>query len=117
MQIGACLAENSGRWVKLTAESAEAVKKYGLMPTKTPGVSHAMIGEPGDIKQWLQVAQAAWIRPFRAVIIHAREMTARGFAPEMAERANRDSGAIQPAGDVALGRRMRGVSRLPAISW
>lgn len=44
--------------MKLTAESAEAVKKYGLMPTKTPGVSHAMIGEPGDIRQWLQIAQA-----------------------------------------------------------
>jgi hypothetical protein len=58
VQIGADFAENSGRWVKLTAESAEAVKKYGLMATKTPGVSHAMIGEPGDIRQWLQVAQA-----------------------------------------------------------
>ena len=57
-QIGADFAANSGRWVKLTAESAEAVKKYGLMPTKTRGVSHAMIGEPGDIKQWLQIAQA-----------------------------------------------------------
>ena len=57
-QIGADLAANSGRWVKLTAESAEAVRKYGLMPTKTPGVSHAMIGEPGDVKQWLQIAQA-----------------------------------------------------------
>ena len=44
--------------MKLTAESAEAVKKYGLMPTKTRGVSHAMIGEPGDIKQWVQIAQA-----------------------------------------------------------
>lgn len=57
-QIGADIAANSGRWVKLTAESAKAVKKFGLMPTKTPGVSHAMIGEPGDIKQWLQIAQA-----------------------------------------------------------
>jgi hypothetical protein len=56
-QIGADLAANSGRWVKLTAESAEAVKKYGLMPTKTKGVSHAMIGKPGDITQWLQIAQ------------------------------------------------------------
>jgi hypothetical protein len=56
-QIGAGLAANSGRWVKLTAESAEAVKKYGLMPTTTPGVSHAMIGAPGDIRQWLQIAQ------------------------------------------------------------
>src|SRR5215469_12610961 len=57
-QIGADLAANSGRWVKLTPESAEVVKKYGLMPTKTRGVSHAMIGELGDIKQWLQTARA-----------------------------------------------------------
>ncbi|MFT4296862.1 MAG: hypothetical protein QM582_15775 [Micropruina sp.] len=58
LQVGADVAANSGRWVKLTAESAEAVRKYGLMATKTPGVSHAMIGQPGDIKQWLQIAQA-----------------------------------------------------------
>lgn len=58
VQVGADIAANSGRWVKLTAESAEAVRKYGLMATKTPGVSHAMIGQPGDIKQWLQIAQA-----------------------------------------------------------
>jgi len=55
-RVGADVAANSGRWVKLTAESAAAVKKYGLMPTKTPGVSHAMVGQPGDIKQWLQIA-------------------------------------------------------------
>lgn len=57
-QVGAELAANSGRWVKLTAESANAVKAYGLMPTKIPGVSHAMIGNPGDIKKWLQIAQS-----------------------------------------------------------
>jgi hypothetical protein len=57
VQVGADLATNSGRWVKLTADSAEAVRKYGLMPTKTAGVSHAMIGKPGDVKQWLQIAQ------------------------------------------------------------
>lgn len=57
-QIGANFAENSGRWVKLTKESAEAVSKHGLMASKTPGVSHAMIGQPGDIKQWIQIAQA-----------------------------------------------------------
>ena len=55
VQVGADLAANSGRWVKLTAESAEAIKKFGLMATKTRGVSHAMIGNPGDIKQWLQI--------------------------------------------------------------
>ena len=57
LQVGSELAMNSGRWVKLTAESAQAVKQYGLMATKTPGVSHAMIGKPGEVKQWLQIAK------------------------------------------------------------
>lgn len=56
-QVGADIALNSGRWVKLTAESADAVSQFGLMATKTPGISHAMIGNPGDIQQWLQIAQ------------------------------------------------------------
>lgn len=58
IEVAANVAANSGRWVKLTAESAEAVKKFGLMPTKTPGVKHAMIGDPGDVKQWLQIVKA-----------------------------------------------------------
>lgn len=58
LRAGSEVAANSGRWVKLTAESAHAVKQYGLMATKTPGVSHAMIGKPGEVKQWLQIAQA-----------------------------------------------------------
>ena len=53
-QAGSEVAANSGRWVKLTKESAEAVKKYGLMESKTPGVSHAMVGKPGEVKRWLQ---------------------------------------------------------------
>lgn len=58
LRIGSDVAANSGRWVKLTAESAQAVKQYGLMATKNPGVSHAMIGKPGEVKRWLQIAQA-----------------------------------------------------------
>ncbi|MCV7057902.1 hypothetical protein [Mycolicibacterium gilvum] len=58
LRVGSEVAATSGRWVKLTAESAQAVKQYGLMATKTPGVSHAMIGKPGEVKQWLQIAQA-----------------------------------------------------------
>ncbi|MFV1503259.1 hypothetical protein [Mycobacterium kansasii] len=58
LRVGSEVAANSGRWVKLTAESAQAVKQYGLMATKTPGVSHAMIGKPGEVKQWLQIAKA-----------------------------------------------------------
>ena len=44
--------------MKLTEESAQAVKKFGLTDTKTPGVSHAMVGQPGDIKQWIQIVKA-----------------------------------------------------------
>lgn len=58
VQTGSELAANSGRWVKLTAESAEAVKRFGLMPSKTRGVDHAMIGKPGEVQRWLQIAKA-----------------------------------------------------------
>ena len=54
-QTGAQIASESGRWVKLTSESAQAVKQFGLVPTSTPGVSHAMVGQPGNIKQWVQI--------------------------------------------------------------
>jgi hypothetical protein len=57
-QTGSAISANSGRWVKLTEESAQAVKDFGLMPTKTPGVSHAMVGQPGDIKHWIQIVKS-----------------------------------------------------------
>lgn len=47
------ISVNSGRWVKLTKESAQAVKDHGLMETKTPGVRWLMAGKPGDISKWL----------------------------------------------------------------
>ncbi|MEU2585522.1 hypothetical protein ABZ612_21700 [Streptomyces avermitilis] len=58
-QAGSEIAANSGRWVKLTTESAQRVKKFGLMESKTPGVSHAMVGKPGSIKSWLQIEKGA----------------------------------------------------------
>ena len=54
-QAGSEIAANSGRWVKLTEESARKVKEFGLTPTKTRGVDHAMVGKPGDIKNWIQI--------------------------------------------------------------
>lgn len=50
---------DSARWVRLTEESARNVSMYGLTPTKTPGVSHAMIGQPGAIKSWIQLDKGA----------------------------------------------------------
>ncbi|MCO5314112.1 MAG: hypothetical protein M9952_14395 [Microthrixaceae bacterium] len=52
---GSQVMANSSRWVKLTEESAQKVKEIGWTPTKTPGVSHAMLGERGDIQSWVQI--------------------------------------------------------------
>lgn len=48
------VAASSGRWMKLTEESAELIKEFGLMESKTRGVKHVMIGDPGSISKWLQ---------------------------------------------------------------
>ena len=54
-QTASEIAVNSGRYVRLTKESARLVDEFGLMTTKTPGVSHAMVGKPGSISRWLQI--------------------------------------------------------------
>ncbi|GAA4243272.1 hypothetical protein [Dactylosporangium darangshiense] len=55
IQAASEIAANSGRYVKLTKESAQLVNEFGLMKTKTRGVSHAMLGKPGSISKWLQI--------------------------------------------------------------
>jgi hypothetical protein len=55
-QVGTHLAENSGRWLKVTKESAAAIRNSGLMPVKgNPTISHAIIGQPGKIEKWVQI--------------------------------------------------------------
>lgn len=54
-QTGSEIAAESGRWVRLTKESAQNLHRYGLTPTETRGVSHAMLGQRGSIKKWLQI--------------------------------------------------------------
>ncbi|MFJ3209174.1 hypothetical protein [Streptomyces flaveolus] len=56
-QAGSDIAANSGRWLKLTEESAHLHKKHGLMESKTPGISYAMVGKRGSIESWLQVVE------------------------------------------------------------
>ena len=60
-QAGSEIAANSGRWVKLTKESAPFVEKYGLTESKTRGVRQAMVGKPGAIKKWLQIERGPGI--------------------------------------------------------
>lgn len=51
------IAEQSAMYLKLTPESAQRLKDAGgLMPTKTKGISHAMLGKTGDSSmKWLQI--------------------------------------------------------------
>ena len=60
-QTASEIAADSGRWVKLTKESAHLKKAYGLMDTKTPGVSHAMVGKPGSIQKWIQIEKGSFL--------------------------------------------------------
>jgi hypothetical protein len=86
-QAGSDIAANSGRWVKLTEESAQAVKKFGLMDTKTPGVSHAMVGQPGEIKQWIQIVKT----PGSIVTNPAMLAGAAGIMAQMAMQQQMDA--------------------------
>ncbi|PZG02234.1 hypothetical protein [Nonomuraea aridisoli] len=55
-QAGSVIAANSGRWVKLTEQSAQALKKSELMKGSSPGVSRAVLTDNGKIKGLLELA-------------------------------------------------------------
>jgi hypothetical protein len=60
VQLGSELAANSGQWVKLTEESANAIKKYGLMTNSKSGLSMGVIqakGQAHGIKGIVQFAK------------------------------------------------------------
>lgn len=57
VEAGSQLAANSGRWVQLTEESAQAIKKYGLMKNSRTGLSMGVVqaeGRGGGIKAIVQ---------------------------------------------------------------
>lgn len=56
-QTASEIVAGSGRWIKLTEESARLVREHGLMPTKETGIAHVMVGTPGKIASWLQTDQ------------------------------------------------------------
>lgn len=53
-QVGAQISESSGRWVKLTKESAAAMKKFDVMKGSGAGVSRGVLTENGKIKGLVQ---------------------------------------------------------------
>jgi hypothetical protein len=54
-QAGSEIAANSGRWVKLTKESAQLVDKYGLRKSSKTGLSTGVLkGNSGQVKGFVQ---------------------------------------------------------------
>lgn len=59
-QAGSELSANSGRWVKISEESAQLVKKYGLMKSSTTGLNLGVVqAANGQIKGIVQFAGGA----------------------------------------------------------
>src|SRR3954453_23970830 len=57
-QAGSELAVNSGRWVKLTKESAQLVQKYGLRESAKTGLSTGVVkGAKGQVKTFVEFAK------------------------------------------------------------
>ena len=56
-EAGSHIAANSGRWVKLTEESAAKLKKYQLMKGSSPGVSRAVLTKSGKSKGFLEIVR------------------------------------------------------------
>ena len=56
-QTAALIAENSGRWVKLTQESADKLKKYQAMNGSSSSVSRAILTDKGKAKHILEFAR------------------------------------------------------------
>lgn len=56
-QAGSGIAANSGRWVKLTKESAAAFKQFDAMKGSAPDVVRAVVTDKGKIKGILEFAK------------------------------------------------------------
>lgn len=54
-QAGSVVAANSGRWVKVTKESAQAIKKYGLRENAETGLSTGVLkGNKGQVRGFVE---------------------------------------------------------------
>jgi hypothetical protein len=58
-QVGSEAAANSGRWLQLTPESAQKVKKYGLRKNSKTGLSTGVVkGQKGRIKDYVEFVKS-----------------------------------------------------------
>ncbi|GAA1764422.1 hypothetical protein GCM10009767_23990 [Kocuria aegyptia] len=74
---GSAIAAGSGRWVKLTEESAKALQKHSLMKGSQPGISRAVLTENGKITGLLELARPGSILTNPAVLAGAAGIMAQ----------------------------------------
>lgn len=81
------VSRESGLWVKLTPESAEAIKEFKLVNTDVPGIVYAMAGDRGSLKKWLKLDASASALASNPVVLSglAGELSQEAFAREAAE--------------------------------
>lgn len=87
-KAGSEIAEHSGRWVQLTAESAQAMKKYNLMTGSTSDVRRAVLTDHGKITGLLEIVQGQTKTPI-ALLTNPAILT--GAAGLMAQLAMKQS--------------------------
>ena len=69
-QAGSEIAANSGRWVKLTKESAQLVDKYGLRTSSKTGLSTGVVkGNSGQIRGFVEFAKGPGSRVTNPAIL------------------------------------------------
>ncbi|MFE9975732.1 hypothetical protein ACFYRD_34720 [Streptomyces hirsutus] len=85
-QAGSGITAESGRWVKLTEKSAQAIKKYDLMKGSEAGVGRAVLTENGKIKGLLEVVRKPGSRPANPVLL----ANAAGLMAQLAMQQSMD---------------------------
>lgn len=71
-QAASEIAADSGRWVRLTEESAQAIKKYGLMKSKTTGLELGVVqtkGQAHGIQHIVQFSKGSGLRPTNPALL------------------------------------------------
>ncbi|MBB2942682.1 hypothetical protein FB565_002395 [Actinoplanes lutulentus] len=86
-KAGSEIAEQSGRWVQLSAESAKAMQKYDLMTGSTSQVSRAVLTDHGKISGLLEIVTA----PNAAMLANPALLTgAAGLMAQLAMKQTMD---------------------------
>jgi hypothetical protein len=77
-QAGSVIAANSGRWVKLTKESAELVRKHGLRQNAKSGLYTGVVkGSKGQVRTFVEFARPSSLLTNPAVLSGAAGIMAQ----------------------------------------